>query len=82
MWKKLGNFVLQPQGYKAFIPLRFPISEPLILSPSLEVLHGEAMRLIGKLDGISQLLPDKDFFLLMFVRKEAASSHNGRCNRS
>ena len=32
------------------------------------------MRLIGKLDGISQLLPDHDFFLLMFVRKEAASS--------
>jgi Fic family protein len=32
------------------------------------------MRLVGKLDGISQLLPDKDFFLLMFVTKEAASS--------
>ena len=30
--------------------------------------------MIGKLDGISQLLPDKDFFLLMFVRKETASS--------
>lgn len=36
--------------------------------------HSEAMHLIGKLDGISQLLPDKDFFLWMFVRKEAASS--------
>lgn len=32
------------------------------------------MRLIGKLDGIAQLLPDKDFFLQMFVRKEATSS--------
>ena len=38
-----------------------------------QIKLGEAMRLIGKLDGISQLLPDKDFFLLMFVRKEAAS---------
>jgi Fic family protein len=74
MWKKLGNIVLQPKGYKAFIPLSFPIPEPLHLSPRLENLYGEAMRLIGKLDGISQLLPDKDFFLLMFVRKEAASS--------
>ncbi len=74
MWKKLGHLVQQPTGYKAFIPLPFPIQEPLQLSPRLEVLHGEAMRLIGKLDGISQLLPDQDFFLLMFVRKEAASS--------
>ncbi len=74
MWKKLGHLVQQSSGYKAFIPLPFPIQEPLILSPRLQALHGEAMRLIGKLDGISQLLPDRDFFLLMFVRKEAASS--------
>jgi Fic family protein len=46
----------------------------LILSPELQVKHGEAMRMLGKLDGISQLLPDVDFYLLMFVWKEAASS--------
>ncbi len=74
MWQRIGRLVQQPNGYKAFIPLPFPIREPLTLSPRLEVKHGEAMRLIGKLDGISQLLPDRDFFLLMFVRKEAASS--------
>lgn len=74
MWKQLGHFVEQPQGYKAFIPHPFPIKEPLVLSSGLNSLHGEAMRLVGKLDGISQLLPDKDFFLMMFVRKEAASS--------
>ena len=74
MWKRIGHLVQQPGGYKAFIPLPFPTQEPLILSPRLQVLNGEAMRLIGKLDGISQLLPDHDFFLLMFVRKEAASS--------
>src|SRR6185312_4143328 len=34
----------------------------------------EAMRLIGKLDGYAQVLPDKDFFLLMFIRKDASSS--------
>lgn len=74
MWKRIGRLVQQPAGYKAFIPLPFPIQEPMSLTPSLGVLHGEAMRLIGKLDGISQLLPDADFFLFMFVRKEAASS--------
>jgi len=30
--------------------------------------------LLGKLDGITKLLPDADFFLLMYLRKDAASS--------
>ncbi len=74
MWKKLGDFRLQPAGYKAFIPLNFPPENFILLTPELEKKLGEAMRLIGKLDGISQLLPDQDFFLQMFVKKEAASS--------
>jgi len=74
MWQKIGNLVQQEAGYKAFIPFDFPPKQPIILSPNLQVKHGEAMRMLGKLDGISQLLPDVDFYLLMFVRKEAASS--------
>lgn len=74
MWQKTGNLVQQKGDFKAFIPLPFPPKEQLILSPELLVKHGEAMRMLGKLDGISQLLPDIDFYLLMFVRKEAASS--------
>lgn len=74
MWQKLGHQVKQPNEYKAFIPLPFPPEPILLLPPYLEVKHGKAMHLIGKLDGISQLLPDKNFFLLMFVRKEASSS--------
>jgi len=74
MWKNLGDLRMQSGGFKAFIPSPFPPKEPLILSAKQEIMLGEAMRCLGKLDGISQLLPDKDFFLLMFVRKEAASS--------
>ncbi len=74
MWQKIGHLVQQPGGFKAFIPEPFPPSQDFPLSSHIELKLGEAMRLIGKLDGISQLLPDKDFFLLMFVRKEAASS--------
>lgn len=70
----LGHYQLQPSGYKAFIPLRFPPQNPIVFSKNLEMKHERAMHLIGKLDGITQLLPDKDFFLLMFVRKEATSS--------
>lgn len=74
MWQKIGNLVQQKNDFKAFIPLPFPPKEALILSPELQAKHGEAMRMLGKLDGISQLLPDINFYLLMFVRKEAASS--------
>jgi Fic family protein len=71
---KIGYYQQQPTGYKAFIPLDFPPARIFMFSPQLEIKHGEAMRMIGKLDGVAQLLPNLDFFLLMFVRKEAASS--------
>lgn len=74
MWKKIGNLVQQSNGYKAFIPLAFPPEPFPPLSSNLEIKLGKAMHFIGKLDGISQLLPDKDLFLFMFVRKEATSS--------
>ena len=70
----IGTYQQQPQGYKAFIPLPFPPNEGLSFSPSLDKKHAEAIRLVGKLDGITKHLPDKDFFLLMFVRKDASSS--------
>lgn len=74
MWQKIGDLVQQKSGFKAFVPIPFPPKEPLVLSPQLQAKHGEAMRMLGKLDGISQLLPDVNFYLLMFVRKEATSS--------
>ncbi len=74
MWNKIGYLVNQPEGFKAFIPLPFPIQEEFRFSSQQQLLHGEAMRLIGKLDGISQLLPDSDLFIRMFIGKEAASS--------
>lgn len=71
---KLGNFVQQPQGFKAFIPAKFPPSEKIPFTPLTEQLHARASFALGKLDGITQLLPDLDFFIFMYVRKEAALS--------
>jgi Fic family protein len=36
--------------------------------------HTEAVHLLGKLDGVTEYLPDRDWFLLMFIRKDAACS--------
>lgn len=70
----IGRYVKQSGGYKAFTPFPFPPVKLLAVSPSLYKTHEEATRLIGKLDGITRLLPDKDFFLLMFVKKDATYS--------
>ncbi|MDR1461438.1 MAG: Fic family protein [Campylobacteraceae bacterium] len=70
----IGKLVQQPQGYKSFIPSDFPPQDNLGLPNSIMIKHTEAIRLLGKLDGITELLPDKDLFLLMFIRKDAASS--------
>lgn len=71
---EVGRFIRQPQGYKAFIPLPFPPSEELDIPAGLMAKHTEAVRLLGKLDGVTQLLPDRDAFLRMFVKKDAANS--------
>lgn len=70
----IGTYRQQSQGFKAFIPNDFPPTPPLAFSRTINAKHTEAIRLIGKLDGITQLLPDKDYFLEMFVRKDASSS--------
>ena len=64
----------QPQGFKAFIPHPFPPKSGLDFSPKTLVKNEKATRLIGKLDGVTKQLPDVDFFLLMYLRKDAASS--------
>lgn len=70
----IGRYVQQINGYKAFTPYPFPPKDGFIFSPKIYKKHEEAIRLIGKLDGITRLLPDKDFFLLMFTKKDASSS--------
>ncbi len=70
----IGKLVLQTTGYKAFIPEKFPPRKPIILSNKTQLLHAKASTLLGKLDGITQLLPNLNFFILMYIMKEATRS--------
>jgi Fic family protein len=70
----VGQYVQQKEGFKAFIPNHFPPKDELGLDSKVIAKHTEAVRLLGKLDGITELLPDKDWFLTMFIRKDASSS--------
>lgn len=71
---KLGRNIQQPKGFKAFIPDTFPPKAGFNISANIIQKANRATLKIGKLDGITQLLPDVDFFLFMYIRKDAASS--------
>ncbi len=71
---KIGELQKQKGGFSAFIPAPFPPQGGFQFSSSIGIKNDRAVRLLGKLDGITQLLPDMDFFLFMYIRKDAASS--------
>jgi Fic family protein len=71
---KIGRYIKQKEGYSAFTLYPFPPKEGFIFSPKVYKKHEEAIRLLGKLDGITRLLPDKDYFTFMFVVKDATYS--------
>lgn len=71
---EIGKNIQQKEGFKAFVPNKFPPKSGFIFDSKILKKNDEASRLLGKLDGITKLLPDSDFFLLMYLRKDAASS--------
>ncbi len=71
---EIGKNVRQKEGFSAFVPNPFPPKGLFELSTELLIKAAEADRLVGKLDGITHTLPDLEFFLHMFVTKDATSS--------
>ncbi len=72
-----GKWVIQQtgiDGFSSFIPNPLPPVPPLRYDNELNVLLERAMGALGRLDGVSSVLPDPDLFLFMFVRKEAVLS--------
>src|SRR3990170_3922788 len=70
---RAGRYELQPEGYRAFTPAPFP-PEDLRLEVPLQAILSEADLALGRLDGIVNLVPDPDLFVLMYVRREAVLS--------
>jgi len=71
---EIGKNIKQKEGYLAFVPALFPPKGIFDVSQAILIRAAEADRLTGKLDGITHTLPDVDFFLSMFVAKDAESS--------
>lgn len=74
MGNRSGNYVLQPAGYRAFIPAPLPPNPDIDLSGDMVAILSDADRALARLDGISQILPDADLFVAMYSMKEAVLS--------
>ncbi len=59
---------------RAFVPDALPPNPPLEMSVELQELHEKASLALGRLDGLTTILPDPSLFLYTYVRKEAVLS--------
>lgn len=62
------------EAARAFVPAPLPPVPPLEIDGELGALLDAASTALGRLDGISLLLPDPGLFLYTYVRKEAVLS--------
>jgi Fic family protein len=71
---RAGTFVAQPSGYRAFLPAPLPPDPPIELGGELLSLLSHANIALGRLDGVVKVIPDPEFFVAMYVRREAVLS--------
>lgn len=71
---RAGRFVSQPSGYRAFVPAPLPPDPPLRFDDELLAALSRADVALGRLDGVVKVIPDPDFFVSMYVRREAVLS--------
>jgi Fic family protein len=71
---RAGNYVSQIGGHKAFVPKPLPPDPPIHLDNEMIQLLSQADRALGRLDGASEILPNVDLFVAMYVSKEAVLS--------
>jgi len=74
--QRLGTFVETSAGgerVRAYVPAPLPPNPPLDL-PQLMSVYERAIAAVGRLDGVTTILPSTPLFLYMYVRKEALLS--------
>ena len=72
-----GRYRLTAAGgeqVRAFVPAPLPPNPPIVLDGAIQRVMERALLSLGRLDAVSQLLPDRRLFLYTYVRKEAVLS--------
>lgn len=62
------------ESFKAFVPAPLPPQPPIAWSPALRSRFDAALLALGRLDAVTDLLPNAALLLYSFVRKEAVLS--------
>ena len=71
---RTGKMMRNIRGYSAFVPNKLPPNPPIQIDAEMQNLLSLADRKLGKLDGITQVLPNPELFIGMYVKKEAVLS--------
>lgn len=74
--RRIGEIIKLRTGdesYTAYVPKPLPPMPALEMGP-LDTLLEKANLALGRLDGMSEMIPDASLFLYMYVRKEAVLS--------
>jgi Fic family protein len=75
--QRAGRFILAqgpPEPFYAFHPEPLPPKPKLLIDARLHSLLDRANQALGRLDGVTLLLPDPGHFLYSYIRKEAVLS--------
>src|SRR5271156_4999559 len=63
-----------PEPFYAFVPKDLPPEPPLSVDGSLARKLSRADQMLGRLDGLSRILPHPDLLIHFYIRKEAVLS--------
>jgi Fic family protein len=75
--RKTGDFItcsVYEDPFRAFVPRALPPSPPIDIDDAICDLMEKANRALGRLDGVTTLLPSTYLFTYFYVRKEAVLS--------
>ncbi len=75
--RQQGRYVVTVAGgerVRAFVPVPLPPKPPTRWTPSLRARFDAALLAVGRLDAVTELLPNASLVLYSFVRKEAVLS--------
>jgi Fic family protein len=71
---RAGSYVFGQDGIRSFRPSDLPPDPPLEIDERMMSLLSAADIALGRLDGLAEILPDTDMFVMMYIRKEAVLS--------
>src|SRR5699024_9975265 len=71
---RMGHYIRQSEGFRAFVPNPLPPEPPIDIDREMLFDLSRADQALARLDGVSLTLPNPDLFVAMYVRREAVNS--------